>query len=147
MGKTLDDYFSDWENSVFGFGYGSGEPHTIPALKRFLSTFSAGEGYDYRVIEKELGETVAWLLINTLCHWDILEYGSSPRFGWLTEKGKALKEFIDSKTAEQLIELTCRENDYTQCYPNACNCDQDGHEECSNPFWVTPTIDSHPEGG
>ena len=136
--KSLDDNFSDWEASVFGFGYGSGEPHIIPALKRFLAEFQDGS-YDYRNLEKSVGETVAWLLINALCRASILEYGTSPRFGWLTKEGKALKEFIDSKTEDQLIEMACRDSSYVGCYPDACNCGPDGYEEgkkCVNPFWL-----------
>lgn len=31
--RTLESYFADWESSAFGLGYGTGEPHTLAALK------------------------------------------------------------------------------------------------------------------
>lgn len=135
--KTIDDYFSDWESHVFGFGYGTGEDHTIPALRNFmLATLAdpndSGRSYDYRHLESFVGKPVAWLLINILCHADILEYGSSPRFGWLTEKGLALRKFLLSKEEKDLIDLSCRNHNYIPCYPDHCNC-EDG--DCNNPFW------------
>jgi hypothetical protein len=130
--KTPDDYFADWEASVFGFGYGSGEEHILPALKQFMDAAEAAGGgtYDYRELEASLGPVVTWLLINALCHADIIEYGSSPRFGWLTEHGAALKVYLAGRTLDQLADAL---SDYDEhCYPNHCNCDL---EECSNPFW------------
>jgi hypothetical protein len=136
--KSIEDSFTDWESHVFGFGYGSGEEHTIPALKRFLELCPEDAGYDYQVLEKELGATVAWLLINILAKARILEYGSSPRFAWLTEQGLALKAFCASKTVEELYALTCKDEDYDICYPDACNHGPTGYVEgrkCINPFW------------
>ena len=140
--KTADEYWIDWEGSTFGFGYGTGEPHTIPALKRFLELTPEGRGYDYTELERELGPAVAWLLINALARHgvDILEYGTSPRFAWLTKEGVALKRYVASKTADELVDLACgRGEGYVPCYPNACNCGPCGYEKgrvCANPFWV-----------
>jgi len=137
--KTLDDNFTDWEGETFGFGYGTGQPHTVAALKEFLRVCPSSGDYDYRVLEKELGATVAWLLINTLCRANILEYGVSPRFAWLTQQGLALKGFVDGKSLDELIALTQRDADYTPCYHDACNCGPHGYEKsgvCANPFWV-----------
>lgn len=138
--KTLEQNFQDWEGNVFGFGYGSGEPHTVPALKKFLSLCEAPNGsYDYNVLERELTPAVAWLLMNALGHADIIEYGTSPRFGWLTEKGRALKEFTDARDEDTLIELaTSRTEDDMPCSPGACNCGPNGYQagvKCVNPFW------------
>lgn len=137
--KTLDDYFADWENHVFGFGYGSGEEHVLAVLKRFVDLTPIKGGYDYRVLERELTPAVAWLLINALGHADILEYGSSPRFAWFTYyKGKALKTYIDGKTVDELCAVTCRDENYVHCYPDACNCGPNGYEKgrvCQNPFF------------
>jgi hypothetical protein len=144
MTKTLEENFRDWEANVFGFGYGSGETHTIPALKVFLELCnegSYGHSYDHRKLEVALTPTVAWLLINILCKHsvDILEYGTSPRYAWLTKRGEALKEFVSHYTAEQLIDIACdHDQDYVHCYPDACNCGSNGYEEekeCPNPFW------------
>lgn len=139
-GKTLNDYFSDWEGHVFGFGYGSGEEHVIDALCEFMSLRTVDAGtYDYEILEKKLGPKVAWLMINALCHARILEYGTSPRFGWLSWQGMALKKFLASRPFPILIELACRDENYTRCYPDACNCGPDGYDprrRCANPFWV-----------
>ena len=139
MGKTIEQNFADWECDVFGFGYGSGEQHTTAALKTFFSAVPLEGCYDYKSLEEALTPTVAWLLINTLCHQDVIEYGTSPRFGWLTQEGKSLKTFVDSKTLEELLAI-CSFNDEDAsnvCYPNACNCGP-GYVEgavCQNPFW------------
>lgn len=142
MTKSLDDNFVDWEAHVFGFGYGSGEPHTLAMLKAFfqhVGTQPDFRGYDYRELEETLSPPVTWLLINTLCHADVIEYGSSPRHGWLTEKGERLKAFVDKRNVGELCKLCCEHDDgYIHCYPNACNCGPNGHEPgrvCKNPFW------------
>lgn len=134
--KTLEEHFIDWESSAFGYGYGDGETHILPALHAFFSTFSADQHsttYDHRKLEQACGPVAAWLLINRLCGLNVLEYGTSPRFGWLTPEGVALRRFVLSHTPEQLIELcTDYEEDYMHCYPDHCNCDGG---KCTNPFW------------
>jgi len=138
MAKTLDENFADWEGHVFGFGYGTGEPYILPVLKRFLALCPGpGETYDHEALARDLGPAVSWLLINALAHADIIEYGTSPRYGWLTESGRALKAYVESKTDDELVEIACQQRD-TPCYPDACNCGPNGYEEgrvCSNPFW------------
>lgn len=139
--KDLDDNFRDWEGHIFGFGYGTGEEHTIPALKAFFAAIPEHQ-YDYRALEAGCGAVVAWLLINALCKADVLEYGTSPRFGWLTERGHALKAYIDAHDAEWLYESVCNPPPTYEgpCYPDACNCGPSGYEagrKCPNPFWDT----------
>lgn len=137
--KTDADYFSDWEGDAFGFGYGSGEPHVLGALKTFMGAIGRPDhahAYDYRQLEAALTPTVAWLLINALCKVDAIEYGSSPRYGWLTPHGERLKAFIDANTLETLTDLSGRymgDGNPPPCYPSRCNCDG---EKCSNPFWA-----------
>jgi hypothetical protein len=137
MTKTAEEYFRDWESTAFGFGYGSGEEHIIPQLKRFLDLVD--HQYDYAVLEKELGPFVCWSLINTLCRQQVIEYGSSPRYGWLTPQGHALKDFVGARTDEQLVEIvTGYGPEVTICYPDACNCGPNGYQagvKCDNPFW------------
>lgn len=137
MAKTLEQNFTDWEGSTFGFGYGTGEPHIIPALRQFMEL--CPHQYDYTVLEAALTPTVAWLLINVLCKVDMLKYGTSPRFAWLTHKGHALRKFMLSKSADELVELVCsRTEDDSPCYPDVCNCGPDGYQagvKCDNPFW------------
>jgi len=57
MTKTIEEYFRDWEGNAFGYGYGSGEEHTILALKKFLELCiepPLGTSYDY----KKLGDYI-----------------------------------------------------------------------------------------
>lgn len=141
MQKSLDDNWTDWEASAFGYGYGTGEAHILPALKTWFAAVGrddAAHGYDHETLERECGPLVAWLLINVLCRVNIIEYGTSPRYGWLTPEGEQLKAYIDSKSVEDLYDLTCRDENYTHCYPDACNCGPQGYEagrKCNNPFW------------
>lgn len=145
--KTIEQSFVDWESSAFGFGYGSGDRHTLTALKGFLAAVGREDSpraYDYKKLETAVGPQVAWLLINRLCRHDleIIEYGTSPRFGWLTEQGVALKAFVDSKSVDALLKLVCStDQNTTICYPDACNCGLNGYvkdRHCPNPFWKTP---------
>jgi hypothetical protein len=141
--KSLEKQFSDWEGNAFGFGYGSGEPHILPALKKFLSLCPPSDAeyrcYDYEQLERELTGPVTWFLINVLGHQNIIEYGSSPRFAWLTDGGYALKAFVGARDDETLINIACeRAEDDVPCYPNTCNCGPNGYEvgrKCINVFW------------
>ena len=138
MAKALGDSFADWESHVFGCGYGTGEPHVLAALKHFLSACPVEGTYDHERLEHACGPTVAWLLINALAKADIIEYGTSPRYGWLTDEGRRLKAFVEPKEVGELVALTCRDEDYLNCYPDACNCGSQGYEKgriCENPFW------------
>ena len=144
MTKTLDDYWRDWEGYAFGYGYGSGEPPIIAALKKFFDLCpkdprSGVYRYDYLILEEELTPAVAWLLINRLCQVDIISYGTSSRFGFLTTHGNALKEYVDRKSTEELCEILDYDEDYIRCYPDVCNCGEGGYREgkicSSNPFW------------
>jgi hypothetical protein len=135
--KTIEQYFIDWESDVFGYGYGTGEEPVLLALKNFLLLCCNGpyqHAYNYDELEKALTPTVAWLLINTLCHANILDYGTSPRYAWLTPQGEALKKFVSERTAVQLAELPSPGGDYIHCMPDHCNCD-DGDCRTGNPFW------------
>ena len=125
--KTIDEYFCDWESHVFGYGYGTGEEHIFSGLKRIMATIPETDQYDYREFEESVGHLSAWLFINILCKHDIFEYGTSSRFGWLTDSGKVLKKYL-----EETAEFKEFDENYSYCYPDCCNCD-DG--QCKNPFW------------
>ena len=142
--KTIEENFTDWEATVFGFGYGSGERHTLGALKEFMGAIDRSDlstAYDYEVLELAVTPTVAWLLISALCRHsvDIIEYGTSPRYGWLTKRGIALKTFVDASSLDDLVKLcTERGENYTVCSPDVCNCGPQGYvvgRKCPNPFW------------
>jgi hypothetical protein len=139
--KTIDQHFADWESHVFGCGYGSGEEHTIAALKTFMATVGEEHNalsYEYAKLEAALTPTVAWLLINTLCKADIIEYGTSPRYAWLTAHGARLKQYVDAKSVADLCISTDNDESYGPCSPSACNCGPQGYDakiKCNNPFW------------
>jgi len=135
--KSPDDHFRDWEGEAFGFGYGSGEPHIIPALKAFLEAIPVDGAYDYEALEREFSSLPAWLLLNVLCHQDAIEYGTSPRYGWLTSKGKRLRAYVSEHTADDLVMSVCtRTESDIPCYLDHCNCDRPkGAPGCINPFW------------
>lgn len=133
--KDNDQAFADWESAAFGFGYGSGEEHIIQALHAFFSGIPETGAYDYKVLEHSLGAAVCWLLINALCRVDVIEYGSSPRFGWLTEHGKRLRTYILSKTPDDLGGVLNRE---VECGLGYCNCAENAPTDgpCkANPFF------------
>ena len=136
--KTNEDYFADWEAHVFGYGYGSGEEYIIGALKVFMSLCVPPErgypAYDYQELEAALTPVVAWLLINVLCNANLIEYGSSPRFGWLTKEGISLKAHIGSHDVESLCAQTRKDEYYSLCDPLYCNCED---AACNNPFWIS----------
>ncbi len=140
--KTIDDHFIDWMNENISYGYGSGEPHTIPALRAFFLLCSEGvysTAYQYERLEEALNSAVVWLLINILCRAGIIEYGTSPRYGWLTPEGIKLRNYMLSKTEEELILLVCGTTENSIfCSPDYCNCGDGGYSEkklCFNPFW------------
>lgn len=123
---------------------------TLRALRTFLEHCKKGlgpsslESYDYRELEEVLTPTVTWLMINLLCQKDVLSYGTSPRFGFLTIKGERLKEFILERTVEDLYELAAGGDEfYVECDPDACNCGPNGYEQgriCQNPFWLESAL-------
>jgi hypothetical protein len=143
--KAAGDYFRDWEGHAFGFGYGTGEPVIIPVVKDFLAAFGIDEssrGYDYTVLEGAVGGPAAWLLINRLCQLNVIEYGTSPRFGRLTTRGERLRDYFASKTVDELLEDLVEPENYHGCYPDHCNCD--GPAKCVNPFWTDAPLPAPP---
>lgn len=121
--NIIDKHFIDWENDVFGYGYGTGEQYTLKVLKVFFDNLDVNNTYNYENLELKIGEIGTWFLLNIFGHADIIEYGTSSRYGWLTEKGEILKEYIDKKSFEELYELiTNRDNDYIYCGKDYCNC-------------------------
>ena len=132
MSKKDDDFFRDWESEVFGFGYGTGEAYLIPELRRFLLNTQYSGVYDYRDLEEVMPPAIVWLLINILCKADIIEYGTSPRFGWLTKQGIRLRDSMADKNMDELLNvLDCSpEVSLDICGSDYCNCDK----RCVNPF-------------
>jgi len=123
--KTDEQFFLDWECAVFGYGYGSGERHTLKSLKDFLSSFD--HRYDYEELEKKLGGELTWLMITILAKVDILEYGTSPRYAWLTNSGELLQKFVKKHSVDELYEIVMNQDEYDEsgvahCDYSNCNC-------------------------
>lgn len=140
--RPIEQSFADWESHAFGFGYGTGEEHVLRSLKAFFDACGVDDrpnSYNYETLEKVLTAPVAWLMINRLCQVGAIEYGTSPRFAWLSEEGEALRKFVDSKTVGELETICCsRTEDDPGCSPASCNCGPYGYDEkriCYNPFW------------
>ena len=126
-----DKHFRDWEKYYFGYGYGTGEDFILPALRRFFEMLEdSNSHYNHQDMEKEFSGFGAWMLINFLAHCELIEYGTSPRFGWLTQKGKILRDYVLSKTPDELIEAADIKENYT-CFPDRCQCER----PCNNPLW------------
>lgn len=109
-----DIEFCRWEGDCFGFGYGTGESFVIEALCDAMKVIPLEGAYNHEDIQREVGGKVCWLLINALCKYpgdkrlakdSIIEYGTSPRFGFLSSFGRELKEFMEGKTAGQLVDI------------------------------------------
>lgn len=139
MKQLTDKNFIDWFSEYLGYGYGTGEEYTIPALKGFLEACTDGRSYDHEYITEKIGGASTWFLMNVLCKTDLIEYGTSPRFGWLTERGIMLRNYVSQKSEDELYELVMVDSDYTHCSPNYCNCGKNGYEEgrkCDNPLFI-----------
>ena len=98
-----NEQFKEWESEVFGYGYGTGEEYTLATLKKFFTFFP--ESYDYEKAENLLGKETFWLLLNILCRADVIEYGTSPRYGWYTEKGKEVLAFVKEKIVQEMYDI------------------------------------------
>src|SRR3990167_3685719 len=122
--------FIDWESRVFGAGYGSGELPILKSVKVFFDSLE-DKSYDYKKLEEKLGDTITWLLINAFDKGNVIEWGTSARFGWLTSCGEYVRDFIKGKTPEELYEIVMSDREAI------CMCDGDieGHTECGkNPM-------------
>ena len=128
----------DWFSHYFGYGYGTGEQYIIPALSKVMAVISAHGNYDHEELENAVGPAVFWLLLNVLCQANIFEYGTSPRYGWLSPKGIILQKYMDSHSYEELYNLVMVDSDYIHCMPDSCNCGEKGYQEgkkCNNPLF------------
>lgn len=131
--KKEELQFIDWESRVFGAGYGSGELPILKVVKVFFNSLKDERTYDYENLEKELGDTITWLLINAFDKGSVIEWGTSARYGWLTSCGEYVRDFIKDKTPEELYGIVMSDCE------TLCMCDGEikgkGHEDCGkNPM-------------
>lgn len=134
--KSLADYFVDWYGSALGFGYGTGDVYYCEALTKFFKNVDGEQGsYKFEDMEKKVGKDAFWFLISIFGNSDFIEYGTSPRYGWLTEKGKLARQFVNH-IGEDLYDEVNRDSDYIECYKDYCNHTDNNEKGCKlNPFW------------
>ena len=130
--------FKQWESRVFGAGYGTGELPILKAVKIFFNSLE-DRSYNYEKLEKELGDTITWLLINAFNKGSVIEWGTSARFGWLTSCGEYVRDFIKDKTPEELYELVM-EDDEAIC---ECDGEMKEHTECGKNPMVNEKYANH----
>lgn len=129
-----EDQFRMWEQVVFGSGYGTGELPILKAVKSFFNSLEGDGAYDYMVLERVLGDTVAWLLINAFSKGNMIEWGTSARHGWLTSCGRAVRDFVKDKTAQELYDIVMVDDQDSICHCNG-EIKAKGHEFCGkNPM-------------
>lgn len=111
MTLTDDDrMFASLCSDKLGWGAYGGDEALYPALRSFLMWCTPSEGsgvpaYDYRDVSEVIGAAAAWLLVYALVRADLVEYGTSPRFGWLTPEGCWLRDYVKNRTPEQLADV------------------------------------------
>jgi hypothetical protein len=134
--RITDKDFIDWESHVFGYGYGTGEQYTIEGLRIFfeLCNENTGTAYDHEKLEERMTAPTTWLFINILCKAGIIEYGTSPRHGWLTKAGEMLKDYMLSKTFNELYEMVTNDSG-SGCFPDLCQCGTESKKETCNPLF------------
>jgi hypothetical protein len=136
---VTDKHFREWEHEAFGYGYGTGEAHILPILHAFFAQLEDGRSYEAALFETEVGAPSAWFLLNVLCRADILDYGTSPRYGWLTPLGERLRDYVLCHTPEELYAIVTQDVDHEHplCSQAFCNCPGGSDDEgCrQNPLW------------
>jgi len=141
--KDDEDHFRDWETEFFGVGYGTGELPVLTALRTFLELCHPTEHgfpiYDHEELSHALTPATAWLLITILSkRAEAITWGTSSRYGFLTEEGERLRDFVLARSPEELAALTVYPDGYVECGPAHCNCGPRGYtpmKRCHNPFW------------
>lgn len=124
--------FIEWERRAFGAGYGSGELPILKAVKAFFDNLQEAGSYDHKLLEEKLGDTVTWLLINAFDKADMIEWGTSARYGWVTSCGHFVGKFIKGKTAEELYEIVMSDDQESICL---CDGEMRDHPDCGkNPM-------------
>ena len=137
--RVTDKHFQEWEKEAFGYGYGTGEAYILPLLHQFFATLPDGHAYTSERVVEYLDAAPAWLLINVLCRENILDYGTSPRNGWLTHAGELLREYVLSHSPEELYTIVAADMDPRElfCTRTFCTCPDgvDGQGCQNNPLW------------
>jgi len=105
--------FKDWYNDLPLLIYGEiSDKQVCSAFKqiltwksegRFISGQGSGKENDIPDSEHNFTTTEYWLYLGLLS--ECIDYGSSPRGAWLTNKGKEILDFLNNnKNIEEIIE-------------------------------------------
>lgn len=99
--------------------YGNEEP-ILKALKQAFETFKVNEGataygkysYSYEdIISAFDNEMLGWTIITLLNHAGFLDWGTSIRQGWTTEKGTEFVESVLNNSIEDLYNIIHTDHD------------------------------------
>lgn len=102
-------------DEMCGYGYGTGEYVIVPLIKKFLTLCKANDyKYDHSEIEKKLGQAITWFLINGLCKLDVIEYGTSPRFAWISGDKEDLVHAIVKSSDDELYKIATMDFDESE---------------------------------
>lgn len=71
--------------------YGELEHYMDEYLPKFFSVNVNDVGFDH---EHSMNNFQFWMTVSWLVRMDCLEYGTSPRGAWLTEKGEKFKKYV-----------------------------------------------------
>ena len=92
------------------YAYGDEYP-TLKMLSTAFKIFNKSEmneqlyTYDYRkLIDILKSEELAWATIHLLDAHEMIDWGTSIRFGWLDGKGVNLREYFEKYTVDELYQ-------------------------------------------
>ena len=109
MTETVDDiaWLADVLEESHLLFYGELEVYLDTFLKRVFSHELSDYGFG-RVPMAHNFATAYWLFVSWAVHADLLEYGTSPRGAWFTDKGKRFKRILQDY--EHPIQRACEVN-------------------------------------
>ena len=73
--------------------YGELEYHLDKTLKLVFAHDLKEYGFEEIPMLEDFA-TAYWLIISLMHKWDFIDYGTSPRGAWLTEKGERFKKMV-----------------------------------------------------
>lgn len=90
------EQFDDWYNKLIILTYGElSDEDVLDAFKTILQWKADGVFISDEIPESKYTVTEYWLYLSLL--YDCVEYGTSPRGGWLTDLGKKILDFLNNR--------------------------------------------------
>lgn len=87
----MNEEFKEMIENTDALFYGELEFYLEEYLPKFFSVEVKEVGFDEKHPMNNLG---FWFTVSWLVRMDCLEYGTSPRGAWLTEKGEKFKKYV-----------------------------------------------------